>query len=162
MPSTAWVGSQGSLPCLPPSPERGAVPGLLRERSLQEQLPAFPLPTSTSSVDPSAWPPVRSSCRQPGAAPNGLPGDLGSDSWVLTAPCNRSLQLPGPPLSPCSDGEGCSALHGEEAGSFFSLHQVFVVVLEGCGTHCLGGRWWYKQRVPRLELLQGDAPGQGL
>lgn len=89
-------------------------------------------------VRAGAWPPVRSSCGQPGAAPNGLPGDLCSDSRAL----NSSLQLLAPPAglsSSQSNGGGCSHRHREVAGSFFCPHQVFAMVLEGCGTHCLGG-----------------------
>lgn len=77
-------------------------------------------------VRAGVWPPVKSSCRQPGAAPNGLPGDLRSDSSVrraLTAPWNGSLRpwdwkllahlLPGETAEGwagmlCLEGAGCT------------------------------------------------------
>lgn len=99
IPSTAWVGSQGSLPCLPPTPEHRVVPVLLRECSLEEQLPGFLPPTSTSLEEDSLLfmlVPGPLSRAPAGSQELLLMGCQGI--WMLTAPCNCLLQLLDPPL----------------------------------------------------------------
>jgi len=90
IPRITWVGSCRSLPVSQPrTPAHGApvvaVPVPLGGHSLGQELPIpsthlHLLSGGSTLVHAGAWPPVKSSCRQLGAAPNGLPGDLCSDS----------------------------------------------------------------------------------
>ena len=89
-------------------------------------------------VHAGAWPPVKSSCRQLGAALNGLPGDLCSDSWALTAPCNRLLHSPGSPLlgqtsedAPSSAGRGLAPLSPPTRCLRWCWRVVVLIVLVG-------------------------------